>query len=306
MITPIYIFSLPRSGSTLLQRLLSNSDQIVSTPETWLLLPLLFTTKAKGIKSIYWQDHASLAISEFINGMPNGMNDYKVLLRNFILNLYEYRSGFGARYFLDKTPRYHIIVQEIIDLFPDGKFIFLWRNPLDIVASMVNSWFKGKWKINSHFIDINFGLLNLIKAFKNNKNKSLSINYENLISQPVFEMKNVCRFLKIQYSSDIVKLSTRNNMTGIMGDKLGSKIYKRINTKRADNWKEVFNNPYRIQWAKKYLNKIGEDNLCEIGYSYDVLIKNIKREKNIYSFSIINDIFTNLLQLFKYKMYCQR
>ena len=40
-IRPIFIFSAPRSGSTLLQRVLAAHTQVATASEPWILLPLL-------------------------------------------------------------------------------------------------------------------------------------------------------------------------------------------------------------------------------------------------------------------------
>ena len=39
MKSPIFLFSLPRSGSTLLQRVLMSHKDIASVAEPWLMLP---------------------------------------------------------------------------------------------------------------------------------------------------------------------------------------------------------------------------------------------------------------------------
>ena len=53
-------------------------------------------------------------------------------------------AGDGERYFLDKTPRYHLVVDEIMELFPDAKFIFLWRHPLAMAASVIDRSARGQ------------------------------------------------------------------------------------------------------------------------------------------------------------------
>ncbi len=49
----------------------------------------------------------------------------------------------GETYFLDKTPRYYLIIPEIAQIFPDAKFIFLFRNPLQVISSVMKTWCKG-------------------------------------------------------------------------------------------------------------------------------------------------------------------
>ena len=48
-IIPIFIFSLPRSGSTILQKILMSSTQVSSSNEMWILLPLLNLKSKSGI-----------------------------------------------------------------------------------------------------------------------------------------------------------------------------------------------------------------------------------------------------------------
>ena len=52
-IRPIFIFSLPRAGSTLVQRVLAAHDDIATTSEPWILLPFLFSTKEQGVYAEY-------------------------------------------------------------------------------------------------------------------------------------------------------------------------------------------------------------------------------------------------------------
>jgi hypothetical protein len=54
-------------------------------------------------------------------------------VHDFGIDLYTRAAG-EARYFLDKTPRYHYVVDDLFRVFPEAKTIFLWRNPLAIVA----------------------------------------------------------------------------------------------------------------------------------------------------------------------------
>lgn len=44
--TPLFLLSLPRSGSTLAQRFLAAHDAIARASEPWILLPYLYTLRA--------------------------------------------------------------------------------------------------------------------------------------------------------------------------------------------------------------------------------------------------------------------
>ena len=73
--TPLFLFSLPRSGSTLAQRILAAHGGIATTSEPWILLPYLYTLRDNGIYAEY--NHRSLisAIEDFYEMLPGGRED---------------------------------------------------------------------------------------------------------------------------------------------------------------------------------------------------------------------------------------
>ncbi|MBT8101022.1 MAG: sulfotransferase, partial [Gammaproteobacteria bacterium] len=54
MLRPVFLLSLPRSGSTLLQRMLMTHPAISSVPEPWLLLPIFYPRRTSGHSAEYW------------------------------------------------------------------------------------------------------------------------------------------------------------------------------------------------------------------------------------------------------------
>ena len=52
-VTPIFIFSLPRSGSTLLQRLIGADTNVSYASEPWILLPFFYALKDTGASAEY-------------------------------------------------------------------------------------------------------------------------------------------------------------------------------------------------------------------------------------------------------------
>lgn len=288
---PLFIFSLPKSGSTLLQRILGASNNISTAAEPWILLPYIYALKQNGIVAEYWHETASKAIEDFIIGLPNGKKDYFNEIERVILNLYSKRSKPGSIYFLDKTPRYSIICKEIMALFPNGKFIFLWRNPLAIVSSMLQRWCKGKWKIDIYNIDLYDGFSNLFNAYISPKANIFSLNYENLIKEPEFEIKKICNYLNLNFENQMINNFYNTPLVGRMTEHTGSEIYRgRISKESLDKWKNSFNNQYRRYWAKKYLNWIGKERLKTIGYDLSDLESSLLRTSNLPQTYLLKDL----------------
>src|SRR5947209_3362708 len=101
---PIFLMSLPRSGSTLVQRMLGTHPDIATASEPWVLIPTLYGTRTEGVLTAYDQMVAATAIRDFIAELPAGRADYYRACRKFGLELYG-AAARGRPWFLDKTPR---------------------------------------------------------------------------------------------------------------------------------------------------------------------------------------------------------
>lgn len=302
MLKPIFIFSLPRSGSTLLQRILTTSDAVSSAAEPWVLLPFIYTMRPEGVISEYWHESAVQAIKDFYEGSVKGKRGYTNELSQFALRLYQLRTEESAGYFIDKTPRYHLICNEIMDLFPDGKFIFMWRNPLAIVSSIIESWYQGKWKIAIYYIDLFKGLNSLLTTYLSRNLPVYAIKYENLILNARGELRQLCDYIGIAYNEDMLVSFSNVQLKGSMGDKTGTRKYNTLTKKSLDAWPESFNNPYRRYWARKYLDWIGVDHLALMGYDY-CEFKRLLYKKNTCNFNVmLSDFAFSLLLYCKMKI----
>src|SRR5688572_7827725 len=133
---PIFLFSLPRAGSTLVQRVIASHDDVHTVSEPWLLLPFLYALRTDGARAEYWHEAGAEALADFCGALPGGEDEYRAAVRELAERLYSAATPDGPRYFLDKTPHYHVIADEVMRTFPDAKFVFLWRNPLAALASL--------------------------------------------------------------------------------------------------------------------------------------------------------------------------
>ncbi len=271
-VKPIFIFSLPRAGSTLLQRLLSLHEDIDTQAEPWLALPLFFSLKEQGVSGIYGHRAMSAAVNGYIDSLPGGKSDYYECAANFLSELYDRGASENTLYFIDKTPRYHLVVDEIMSAFPDAKIIFLWRNPLSIASSMIKTWGKGKWCLYMFHVDLYSGIYSLVNAYRNSEN-ALSIKYEDLVQSPENQMKKIMEYLELEYEPDLIDkfVDSKTIDAPGRGDPVGQYKYNSVSMSSAESWKSVMANPYRKFWGKKYLNWIGREKLESMGYDINTL-----------------------------------
>ncbi|MEB3214735.1 MAG: sulfotransferase [Nostocales cyanobacterium 94392] len=278
ILKPLFIFSLPRSGSTLLQRILASHDEIATVAEPWILLPYLYTLKEKGVYAEYGHDVMTKAIKDFCKNLPNQQDDYLKEIHDFIIKIYAKAAPENTTYFIDKTPRYHLVIEEIINLFPEAKFIFLWRNPLAIAASMIETFgkSKGKWNLYGWKIDLFIGLTNLVTASEKFSKKIYTLQYEDLIYQPNIELSKLFNYLDLKFNPEVILNFNQINLRGKMGDPFRDKQYQFISCDSLDKWKQTLANPIRKLWSQRYLNWIGQDRLTTMGYDLQELLKEIE------------------------------
>lgn len=274
-IRPIFLLSLPRSGSTLLQRLLMANPAVASRPEPWLLLPVFYARRPAGHKAEYWGKTASTAINEFIAALPAGDDDFYTAVNQFATGLYGKAADDGATYFLDKTPRYHLIVDELMRAFPDARFVFLWRNPLAIIASIIQTWGGGRWNLPLFEIDLVRGMRNLMAGFRTYGERSIAIGYEALVSSPSEQLGRLWAYLDVESNGDEIESFGAVDIAGAMGDPTGTADYDGLATEPLGKWKTVLNNPLRKAWCRRYLKSFGAEDWALIGYDRAAMLSEL-------------------------------
>jgi hypothetical protein len=286
-ITPIFIFSLPRSGSTLLQKIIASSDEVSTAAEPWILLPLLYSQKTEGTLSEYSHKKAVVALNDVKLGLLSNSNEYDEILREFILSIYQGLSDSDSKYFLDKTPRYFLIIEEIEKIFPDAKFIFLFRNPLSQLASKLEIH-KGRFKtLYGDAVDLLSGPNLLAAGYEKLQNKSIKITYTELINETEAIIQKLNGYLDIQIDKSIVENLSKVQIKGSMGDpKLMSNTTSKVSTDSLNKWKDTFNTPVRRTVAIKYLMGIDDNYFDLLGISREEIISDLKAAKIKFTFSV--------------------
>ena len=275
-IQPIFLFCIPRSGSTLLQRILATHPGVATTAEPWLLLPLLSAIRKEGIYANYDHSAAVDAIKGFYSSLEESKLTFENEIRDFALKLYAQQSNQNTIYFLDKTPRYHLIVEHIIEVFTNARFIFLWRNPLSIISSMIKTWHDDQWNIHFFKVDLYDGMESLINSYTTHSDRVIGVNYEALIREPEKVCISICDYLNLPFHQEMIEDFQSVELPGEMGDTTGVKTYQSISLKPIEKWKQTLNNPLRKKWCRSYLDWLGPERLELIGYNYPDLLKELK------------------------------
>ncbi len=276
-VRPFFVFSLPRSGSTLLQRMLTAHPDIASASEPWVLIPPMYTLRENGAYTEYEHHIMVRSIRDFSKELPGGIEDYVGAVRNFALDLYGRLALNGERYFLDKTPPYHLIADEVLDLFPDAPLIFLWRNPLSVVTSLVQTYGKGTWAVHRYAVHLFQGLDNLVRVGKTVADRSCMIRYEDMLQDPEAQLRRVFGYLDLPYRPEVLERFREVRPT--RGDTAGMRRYGELSREPLEKWKVALATPIRKAWSRRYLRWVGRERLEFMGYDLDELLEEVDRMK---------------------------
>ena len=263
-VTPIFLFSTARSGSTLLQRILGSNPEIVTVSEPWLLIPLVYAFRKQGVYAEYEHGTMVAAMEDFSAELPRGRADFQAEVRQLVTRLYQHRFEPQHRYFLDKTPPYFLIVDEIFEIFPNAKFIFLWRNPLAVAASLAD-WPQRNWG-GLYRENLFFGLANLINAYHRNADHSCAVRFEDYVTGDTRTWQRLMAYLDLPFRPESLDEFSNVTLGGRMGDKNGVALYQTLSQEPFTKWHTTLANPLRKEAARRYLSWIGEERLAIMGY----------------------------------------
>lgn len=224
----IFIVSQPRSGSTLLQNLLSNNNQVNTVSEPWIMLKLAPFFKPNLIKATYDYNLTTLAAKDYETKYNDLAIDDKV--KNLALNYYKPMLQ-GFEYVIDKTPRYWEILDELVTMFPHSKIIILKRNPIDVANSIIKTWnISTLEELNYYRRDLLVApkvMLEFCERHRSNPNV-MAVRYEDLVSDMDREVQNLYHWLGIEFTPKVLDTKKNKKYKGLYGDPYQN------NTKKID------------------------------------------------------------------------
>ena len=275
----IFLISQPSSGSTLMQQVLMNHEKIYSIPEPWLLLTPLSVFNTEITKASFNKGIEIGMLKRFFKeNFPNNENAYFEIIAKTYSSLYNRLLPDNKTFFLDKTPRYYLILDEIIKTFPEAKIIILHRNPIAVLISIYNILGRERWNMHSteNYIDF-VSAIDAINSIKNQKN-IYHTNYEDFLNNFNFEIEKILKYLGLSIQK---KMEYYNiDQSKQWGDNSGNiKKTNKVTPREPDDWKNKIKNTEQLIQAQEYLEFLGEEKIRQFGYNFHE-IKNILNTLN--------------------------
>ena len=198
---PIFIVGLPRSGSTLIESLITQSSNNVNS---------------------FGELHAiNMSIFDCIAADIYSKN-FKLENFNLIINRTTFKNSLQERYgdlenknFIDKSLENFLNIEIILEFFPNAKILHSFRNFNDAIISIYQKMMPDlSW---SHTIEgiINYAnnYKNIINYFKKKyPNNILDVNLEELSKNKETETKKIFNFCELNWNKEIFNFNKKNNL----------------------------------------------------------------------------------------------
>ena len=203
-VNPIFIIGLPRSGSTLIESILTSSkENIISFGECNVFnVSILDQIGPK----IYSEKFDNKKFEFLIN---------KESLNKSILEKYSQYSDIKHEKFVDKSLENFFNIEFIKSIYPKAKFIHTYRNPMDSVISIYQSMLPElSWTHNIE--DILLYMDNYYKVLKYFKSKYpeiiMDIKLEEFTEKSELLTKKLFDFCELGWSANILKFYKRKDL----------------------------------------------------------------------------------------------
>jgi LPS sulfotransferase NodH len=274
----LFVIGSPRSGTTMMERMLSSHSMILGGPEPHLLTPLAHLgVWAKVDKAPYDHVLAAEAQKLYVSQLPNKEQDYWDACRAYCDVIYgRLLSTSDRKICLDKTPANALILPFMTKVFPDAKYVVLTRHPLAAFSSFANSFFDGDYAAAQSYNPLLNRYVPAMAAFLRQTDVSLiHVRYEDLVKAPEDWMAKVCEYIGVPFEPAMIeygKGGEDESRAKGLGDPIGVKQHERPTTASLTKWaEELAVDNAKLEMMRGVIAQLDPDDLNTIGYPLDTL-----------------------------------
>lgn len=222
---PIFVVGAPRSGTTLLQRMLRSHPRISSpTGESHFFIPLLREearfgdlAQVENLRALLGQMHerwAEFLDTDFhgvrfeIDSMADAIHARGARRMSEVLDvLYRINAeGEGKARWLDKTPYYIHHIPALLNTYPDAQFVHIIRDGRDAVLSMLERAvdirvfnIAAGAKLWKHYVEAGRSAGKQLAP-----HQYMELRYEDILGEPVASAMRLCEFLGEEFSNKVI------------------------------------------------------------------------------------------------------
>lgn len=235
---PIFIVGLPRSGTTLLERMLGAHPQVADAGEL-----RDFTTQLRWLTDCMGGPHLDLALARAAEGV-----DMAELGRRYLAHT-QWWAG-GRSHYTDKLPTNFLNVGYIAKALPQARILHMRREAMDSCFSNLKELFADAYphsydqrEMANHYRHYHGLMAHWHQAFHG---RVLDVHYEQLVAAPDTVAREVLAFCGLPWESSVVAPEARR---GAVATASAAQVREPIHTRFVGQWKryEAHLQPLRDQ-----------------------------------------------------------
>lgn len=240
--TPIFIVGLPRTGTTLVERIVSSHSQVESADETFFMQMAI--RDASGAGGISELDESIIESA--------AQKDSHLIAKSY-MNSVEYRLS-DRPMFIDKYPYNYLYLGFIAKAFPKAQIVYLKRNPMDACFAMFKqSFFKFAYSLDDlgrYYVAQD----NLRQHWKSVLGERLiEVDYESLVTKQEKSTKEMLDKLGLNFEQACLDFE-KNPTSSATASTL--QVREKIHTRSVNKWKHYSD---ELAPLKSFLNNAGID-----------------------------------------------
>ncbi len=268
----LFVIGTPRSGSTLLARMLGAHSAVHAPAEPHLLTPLAHVGYFASVeKAPYDPIITREAMRELVSGLPEGESDYLAAVRAMTDALYQRMlDASGRKVLLDKTPAYALVLDFVARLYPRARYAVLTRHPFAIWSSFVESFFDGNHEVAHAHNPLLERYVPAIARFLREAPAPLChVRYEALVAEPAAQLERICVLAGLAFEPGMVEYGSRGPVESVrgLGDPTTVGKESRPTTRSVDRWtQELAGAPGKLEQARRILESLLDADLETWGY----------------------------------------
>ena len=241
--TPVFVVGLPRTGTTLTERILSSHSQVASLGETEFMQMTL--RRASGVETV---DKMNAEVIEAV------AQKNITLISEGYLKAVSYRLG-DKPMFIDKLPFNYLYLGFIAKAYPNARIVHLRRNPLDSCFAMYKQVFTWAYKFSYTLESLGQYYVaydRLCNHWRDVlKGRQIEIEYESLVADQEGEIRALLEKMGLGFEDACLNFD-RNITASTTASSV--QIREKIHTRSIDRW---MNFAKHLQPLKSHLENAG-------------------------------------------------